>query len=673
MLTTGSKTFFGLAVPAFITAIVYAVITNGIGHGGIVNLISGNGAIDALLGPLTLGYKGGVGDHLGYAVLMGFSLTCFGFGIAAAVFRDADAKSVAEIEGVDALAPVTARPLISYWPIVASFGVGLMVVGLATQPVTFVIGLVVVIISTVEWALTAWADEISGDVTANARYRAQLLAPIEIPVAVLLGIVIVVFSFSRLLLAVSKNGSVIVAAVLAALIFGTALILGSRPQIRRSADRRDPAHRRDHHDHRRHRRGRARTAEVRGAPRRRRRAPPAHASRETPSDRRRSPPDTSGLPGRRHRSALALFVAGCSSDGHPLTTFDPQGSPAHTIQNLIVPVFIVAGIVFVLVEGAIIFFVIKFRRRSERRGRRRRAASDRTATPAPSWPGRSSPASSWPCSRSATCSTIWKLENDQVNAKTNITVVGQQWWWEFRYDVDGDGKPDIITPNQLVIPVHTMIGLQHPVERRHPLVLDPGAQRQARRGARTSQRAGHRGRQARHLRRAVHRVLRPVPRLHADAGEGADPRPTTTSWVANQLKGSVQPEAGSQAEAGQAGVLPAVRRLPPDQRLQRQGQVEAGTNRPAPTTAAPHSRDLGQRAEPHAPHEPREVRRQHVPAVRDRRRRRQATPDRRTQRRPARRVAPQPARPETDGARPEPRHAQPPTQSRTTSTSSSPS
>src|SRR6516162_5981993 len=110
MLPTGSKTFFGLAVPAFITAIVYGIITNGIGHGGVIHVISGNGAVDALLGPITFGYKGGVGDHLGYAVLMGFAITCLGFGVASAVFRDADAKSVAELEGVDVLAPVTTKP-----------------------------------------------------------------------------------------------------------------------------------------------------------------------------------------------------------------------------------------------------------------------------------------------------------------------------------------------------------------------------------------------------------------------------------------------------------------------------------------------------------------------------------------------------------------------------------
>jgi hypothetical protein len=233
MFTTGSKTFFGFAIPTYFVAILYGIITNGIGHGGVLAQIHGPGATDALLGPLTFGYKGGVGDHLGYAVLMGFALTCLAMGVATTVFRDADARSVAEIEGVESLPVVNTRPAISYWPLVASFGVGLVVIGLATQPVTFVIGLIVVIISAIEWALTAWADEISGNLEANARYRSQLLGPIEIPVAVVLGILVVVFSFSRLLLAVSKSGSVIVAGVLAASIFGIALLLSIRPNIRR--------------------------------------------------------------------------------------------------------------------------------------------------------------------------------------------------------------------------------------------------------------------------------------------------------------------------------------------------------------------------------------------------------------------------------------------------------
>jgi len=36
-----------------------------------------------------------------------------------------------------------------------------------------------------------------------------------------------------------------------------------------------------------------------------------------------------------------------------------------------------------------------------------------------------------------------------------IKVEGQQWWWQFSYDIDEDGTPDIVTANDLVIPIST--------------------------------------------------------------------------------------------------------------------------------------------------------------------------------------------------------------------------
>ncbi|WP_419842366.1 cytochrome c oxidase subunit II [Candidatus Poriferisodalis sp.] len=41
-----------------------------------------------------------------------------------------------------------------------------------------------------------------------------------------------------------------------------------------------------------------------------------------------------------------------------------------------------------------------------------------------------------------------------------IKVEGQQWWWQFSYDLDSDGNDDIVTANDLVIPVGEEVNLE---------------------------------------------------------------------------------------------------------------------------------------------------------------------------------------------------------------------
>jgi cytochrome c oxidase subunit 2 len=41
-----------------------------------------------------------------------------------------------------------------------------------------------------------------------------------------------------------------------------------------------------------------------------------------------------------------------------------------------------------------------------------------------------------------------------------VDVYGQQWWWSYEYDLNGDGKPEIVTANELVIPVDRKVELR---------------------------------------------------------------------------------------------------------------------------------------------------------------------------------------------------------------------
>jgi hypothetical protein len=213
MITTGSKWFFGLGLVSLVLAAAYGWATGGNGTG-----------------PLTMGYKGGVGDHFGYGVLVAAGLISLFLGAVSLAVRDAEALAEAQVAGTETVpAAIPAPP--SYWPPVAAFGVALVVVGLVASPVLFVIGLVALGVVFVEWAVQAWADRATGDPAINRQIRNRLMNPIEFPAAGLLAIGVVVASFSRLFLSLSADGAVWVGISIAGLIILSGFFFASRPRV----------------------------------------------------------------------------------------------------------------------------------------------------------------------------------------------------------------------------------------------------------------------------------------------------------------------------------------------------------------------------------------------------------------------------------------------------------
>src|SRR5579862_8206040 len=79
--------------------------------------------IDQVIGPLDLGWKGGVGNHLAYTLLVGVVLVTALIGTLLTAFRDADATAQAEVVSV-AVAPLTRAPMgASYWPAITALSV----------------------------------------------------------------------------------------------------------------------------------------------------------------------------------------------------------------------------------------------------------------------------------------------------------------------------------------------------------------------------------------------------------------------------------------------------------------------------------------------------------------------------------------------------------------------
>jgi hypothetical protein len=220
VFTTGSKYFFGLALAALIAAAFYG----GASAGHEVNL-------DTILGVLTLGYKGRVGDHVGYSALVGVFVASLFIGCVSVAFRDAEAEAVAEVVGSETPPPATAPQGASYWPIVAAFGVGSVVIGLVVGSPLVVLGLGVLAAVAFEWAVRNWADRASADPALNRSIRNRVMYPIEVPVLSALGIAVFVLAVSRVLLAVPKFGAYLLFGLVPALILGVAWLLSTRPRL----------------------------------------------------------------------------------------------------------------------------------------------------------------------------------------------------------------------------------------------------------------------------------------------------------------------------------------------------------------------------------------------------------------------------------------------------------
>ena len=116
-----------------------------------------------------------------------------------------------------------------------------------------------------------------------------------------------------------------------------------------------------------------------------------------------------------------------------------------------------------------------------------------------------------------TVKTIFDLAKHDPNA-LEVTVIGQQWWWEFDYPAikNADGQA-IVTANEMVIPAGKPVELS--ITRRDVIHSFWIPRLNGKRDAVPEPRpaAAHRGRPARRVLGPVHRVLRPVPRQHAHA------------------------------------------------------------------------------------------------------------------------------------------------------------
>jgi cytochrome c oxidase subunit II len=151
-----------------------------------------------------------------------------------------------------------------------------------------------------------------------------------------------------------------------------------------------------------------------------------------------------------------LGLAACSGDQSAL---DPAGPYAQAPHDLIRWVFLLALVVFVFVQGLIIYSVVKFRRKPDDDGSLPVQVHGNTRLEIV-WTV--IPAVILALIAVPTVQGIFNqmAEPEDEDAIT-VQVIGHRWWWEFEYDADAFGLDETIyTANELVIPEGVPVRLE---------------------------------------------------------------------------------------------------------------------------------------------------------------------------------------------------------------------
>lgn len=146
--------------------------------------------------------------------------------------------------------------------------------------------------------------------------------------------------------------------------------------------------------------------------------------------------------------AALPILAACGTVDSPQTTINPQSDVAREIQSTYAFIFWVSVVVFVIVEGALVYAVFRYRRSARNSGIPRQTEGNMvlevtwTIIPAlilvaiavPTW------------------ITIFRTD-DIPDGAFIINVTGHQWWWEVEYPELG-----VVTANEIRVPSDRTIG-----------------------------------------------------------------------------------------------------------------------------------------------------------------------------------------------------------------------
>jgi cytochrome c oxidase subunit II len=162
-------------------------------------------------------------------------------------------------------------------------------------------------------------------------------------------------------------------------------------------------------------------------------------------------------------AVIPFLMASADASTQNLSIFDPASPGAESIRDLSVLVLAITGFIFVVVEGILVYAILRFRRGAA------------VGMEPPQVYGSKPIEIAWTAAPAlivfvlvlVTTRTLWEVNPTPPPPRPDdhalfVTVVGRQWWWEYRYD-HYDGKElGFTTANELHIPAGAN-GVNRPV------------------------------------------------------------------------------------------------------------------------------------------------------------------------------------------------------------------
>lgn len=140
---------------------------------------------------------------------------------------------------------------------------------------------------------------------------------------------------------------------------------------------------------------------------------------------------------------LLAFLVGCTTEEFPQSALHPKADYAHKLHDLMEMLSFWVVVIFVLVQGLLIFAVIKFR--------------SRPGSPDPKpIHGNTMLEVAWTIAPAIlltmiaipTVLTTFDTQRNVPEGALKVHAIGHQWWWEFKYPEEG-----VTTASDMVLPV----------------------------------------------------------------------------------------------------------------------------------------------------------------------------------------------------------------------------